>query len=145
MCSRPRKPQRKPKPERNRNLGLVRKRRVVEPQLLDRVAQLLVVGAVDRIEPGENHRLHLLEAGQRRIARPIGVGHGVADAGLGDVLDAGGEEAHLAGAELVDLDGPRREHADARHLVVTVGLHHVDAIALANAPSMRRTSTIAPR
>ena len=73
--------------ERRRGLRLVRERRVVELELLDRVAELLVVGAVDRVEAGEHHRLDDLEARQR-----LGAGLGrqrqrVADLGLGDVLD----------------------------------------------------------
>ena len=51
--------------ERRRGLGLEEERRVVEPQLLERLAQLAVVVALDRIEPGEDHRLERLEAGER--------------------------------------------------------------------------------
>ena len=43
--------------ERLRGLGLVGERRVVELQLLERVAQLLVVVGVGREEAGEHHRL----------------------------------------------------------------------------------------
>ena len=57
MCSRPRKPIRKPKPERAGGLRLVDQRGVVELQLVQRLAQLRVVGAVDRVEPGVDHRV----------------------------------------------------------------------------------------
>ena len=56
--------------ERGRRLRLVEERRVVQPQLLERVAQLRVLVAFDRVEPGEDHRLQLLEA--RETARPSG-------------------------------------------------------------------------
>ena len=43
--------------ERRRRLRLEEERRVVQPQLLERVAQLRVLAAFDRVEPGEDHRL----------------------------------------------------------------------------------------
>ena len=46
-------------PERARGLRLERERRVVEAQLLERLAQVGVLVAVDRIEPAEHHRLRL--------------------------------------------------------------------------------------
>ena len=102
MCSRPRKPQRKPKPSADRGLRLEEERRVVQPQLLERVAQLGVLVAFDRIEPGEDHRLQLLEAGERLGRRARGLGDRVADLRVADVLDVGDDEADLADAELVD-------------------------------------------
>ena len=56
--------------ERLRRLGLVEQRRVVQLQLLERVAQLGVVVGVGREEPGEHHRLDVLVAGQRLGAPP---------------------------------------------------------------------------
>ena len=59
--------------QRRRRLRLEEERRVVQPQLLERVAQLRVLAALDRIEPGEDHRLADLEAGERlrRRAAPL--------------------------------------------------------------------------
>ena len=51
--------------EGERALRLVAERGVVELQLADGVAQVLVVVGVDREDAGEDHRLHFLEAGQR--------------------------------------------------------------------------------
>ena len=53
--------------ERLRRLRLVEERRVVELQLLERVAQLGVVVGVRREQPGEHHRLDVLVA---RAAAP---------------------------------------------------------------------------
>ena len=58
------------------------------------------------------------------------IGDGVADIGIGHLLDRGGEEADLAGAELADLDQLGGEHADAVELVGGVGVHHADLLAL---------------
>ena len=55
--------------ERLRHFGLVVQRRVVQLQLVERVAQRLVLVRLDRIEAREHLRLHLLEAGQRRRRR----------------------------------------------------------------------------
>ena len=65
MCSRPRKPQRKPKPSASEVSGSQRQRRVVERELLERVAQVRVVVGVDREQAAEDHRLDLAVAGQR--------------------------------------------------------------------------------
>ena len=71
MCSSPEEAAAEPEPERGRRLGLEEERRVVEPQLLERLAQLGVLMALDRIEPGEHHRLQLLEARKRLRRRPV--------------------------------------------------------------------------
>jgi hypothetical protein len=51
--------------ERLRGLRLVVERGVVEVQLLQRLAQRLVLVGLDRIKAGEDLRLDFLEAGQR--------------------------------------------------------------------------------
>ena len=105
MCSRPRKPQRKPKPSACDDFGLVAQRRVVQLQLLQRVAQRLVLVRLDRIEAGEHLRLDLLEAGQRlgRRARRRSVTVSPTLRRL-ELLDAGDDEAHLAGRQLLARD-----------------------------------------
>ena len=62
MWSRPRS-RSEAEAERLRSLGLVVERGVVKVQLLERVAQRLVLVGLDRIEPGEHLRLDLLEPG----------------------------------------------------------------------------------
>ncbi len=56
-------------PERLRRLRLVRERAVVQLQALKRVAQLRVVVGVGREDAGEDHRLHVLVAGERARSR----------------------------------------------------------------------------
>ena len=51
--------------ERARRLGLVGERRVVEAQLLERLAQVGELVAVDRVEPAEHHRLRVAVALER--------------------------------------------------------------------------------
>ena len=91
-----------PEAERDRRFRLVEERRVVQPQLLERVAQLRVLVSFDRVEAGEHHRLHFLEAGERLERAAAGLGDRVADLRVADLLDVGDEEADLARAELVD-------------------------------------------
>jgi hypothetical protein len=57
--------------QRRRGLRLVGERGVVELELVEGVAQVGVVRAVDRVEPGEDHRLGVAVAAQ-------GVGAGLA-------------------------------------------------------------------
>jgi hypothetical protein len=77
-------------------LGLPRQRRVVERELLERVAQVRVVLAVEREQAAEHHRLDLAVAGQRLGRAVRAGGQRVADAQLRDVLEAGDEVADLA-------------------------------------------------
>ena len=58
-------PAAEPEAERARRLGLVGERRVVEPQLLERLAQVGVLVAVDRVEAAEHHRLRVAVALER--------------------------------------------------------------------------------
>lgn len=63
------KPATEPEAQRQRRLGLVGKRGVVQMKLLERSAQILVLVRLDRIQPGEHHRLDVLETGDRLAAR----------------------------------------------------------------------------
>ena len=109
---------------------LERKAGVVEPQLAHRRAQRFEIVGVDRKQAAEHHRDRRLEARQHLRHRLAVVGDGVADAGVGDFLDRGGDEADLAGAEFVGRRQLRREEADALDVVGGVGAHHADALAL---------------
>ena len=88
--------------ERDRGLGLVEERGVVQAQLVERVAQLFVLVGLDGVEPGEDHRLDLLKAGERLFGRARGLGDRVADLHVGHGLDRGRQEADLADREAVD-------------------------------------------
>ena len=81
MCSSPRNPQRKPNPSASEVSGSQRQRRVVERELLQRVAQLRVVVVVHREQAAEHHRLDVAVAGQRLLG-------GVARLGGQRVADA---------------------------------------------------------
>ena len=129
-CSRPRKPQRKPKPSAAEDLHLVGEAGVVEAQLADRRAQILEIGGVDRKQAAEHHRLRRLEAGQRLGAGLLVVGDGVADAGVGHLLDLRGDEADFAGTKRRDILHFGLEDADLVDLVMGVGAHHLDLLAL---------------
>ena len=69
--------------ERGRRLRLVDQGGVVELELVERVAQGRVVGPVDRVQPGEHHRLGVAVAAERLGRRLAGVGDGVADLATG--------------------------------------------------------------
>jgi hypothetical protein len=65
------------------------------------LAQLLELVGIDGEEAAPHHRHAGLEAGQRLGRGLAVVGDRVADLGVGDGLDAGGDEADLARAEAV--------------------------------------------
>ncbi len=115
--------------ERHRALRLEAERGVVQAQLVDRVAQVLVVLRDHREEAGEDHRLDFLEAGEGVGRRPVGVGDGVADLALGEILDVGEHVADLADAELLDLPGLGVVGAELLDRVDAAGGEELDLLA----------------
>ena len=115
--------------QRRRGLHLVGEARVVEAQLAHGGAQILELRGVDREQAAEHHRNGGAETRQCRGCRLAVVRDGVADASVRHLLDGGGEEADLAGAELGGLLQFGREHADAVDVVARMGAHHADALA----------------
>ena len=83
--------------ERQRGLGLVEERTVVQLQPLERVAELRVLVGIGREEPGEDHRLDFLVAGHRLGGGSLLGRERVADAKLRDVLQPRDHVADLAG------------------------------------------------
>ncbi len=86
---------------------------------------------VDGIEAGEHHRLQLFKAGQRLDRGMMIVGDGVADLGVGNVLDVGDEEADFAGRELIHFHRLGRQHAECFHVEGAAIRHQANALALA--------------
>ena len=115
--------------ERARHFGLVVQRGVVEPQLRQRIAKLVVVVRDDGEHAREHARLNLLEARQgfRRllVLERDGVAHGRAI----DFLDAADDEADVAGSELARGHGLRREAAELVDLVRPARRHDANLVA----------------
>ena len=113
--------------ERRRRLRLEEERRVVQPQLLERVAQLRVLAAFDRIEPGEDHRLADLEAREtaRRVGRAASVMVSPICASLTVLMPATMKPTSPTPSSL-DRDRLGREHADLLDLVLLPLRHQPD-------------------
>ncbi len=118
-------------PERLGGLRLPGEGGVVEGQLLERVAQVFVAVGVDREEAAEDHRPHLAVALQGLARRAARRGQGVADAQLGDVLDAGDQVADVAGLHPRRGRHRRAEEADVVDLGFGPVLHRDDPLVLA--------------
>src|SRR3989454_2078844 len=102
--------------ERYRAFRLKEKRRIVEAKFVQRLAQLRVLVRVHGVEAGEDHRFDVFKAGQRLDGGVRVVGNGVADFGVGNVLDVSDQESDFARAELTNFDGLGREHAKRVHI-----------------------------
>ena len=89
MCSRPRKPQRKPKPSATELSGSKKNDESLRRKFFQRVAQQRVLVGVHGVEAGEDHGLEFFESGQGFERGTVVVGDGVADLGVGNVLDVG--------------------------------------------------------
>src|SRR3990172_9437021 len=82
--------------QRDRGLRLEAEGGVVEPELLQRIPQRLVLGVLQRVESREDHRLGLPEPGERGGRRVRRLGDRLADPGGGDALYPPGDESDLA-------------------------------------------------
>ena len=116
MWSRPRNPHRNPNPSACEVSGSKHERRVVQLQLVERLAQLRVVAALGREQPAPHHRPRLPIAGQRLAGAALPrERHRVADLDLVDVLQAGDEVPDLAGLRLGTgvASGAKTPHSSA--------------------------------
>ena len=90
--------------QRGRRLRFEVQRRVVQPQLLQRLAKVLVVVRLNRKQPANTCGCTCLNPG-KGLAQGAAVRRDrVADRRAVDLLDAGNHEADLAGAERVAVD-----------------------------------------
>ena len=106
-----------PEAERARGFRLEGERRVVEAQLVQRLAEVGVLVAVDGIQAAEHHRLRVAVSGQR-LAACARIGDCLADLGFADVLDARDQIADFARSERGDRSGDGQAHADLLGVVV---------------------------
>src|SRR6185295_14265993 len=74
-----------PEAERHRAFGLEREARVVQMQLVERLAQQRIVLAAERVDAGEHEALGLLVPGERLLGRSCLGGEGVAYLRLANV------------------------------------------------------------
>ena len=110
-CSRPEEAAAEAEAQGRAALRLVLEAGIVEAQLAQAVAQVAVVVGVGRVHAAEHDRLARAEARQRAVGRLAVVGDGVADPGVADLLDGGGDEADLARPQRVDQQRLGREDA----------------------------------
>ena len=78
---------------------------VVELEFSQRLAQCAVLVGFDGVEAGEDHGLDVFKAGEGFGGGVGGVGDGIADLGVGHILDCCDEEADFARGEGGDFDG----------------------------------------
>ena len=118
--------------ERERTFRLERERCVVELQFFERSAQILVLVGFDRIDTREDHRFHVLESGNRLLARCCDGGNRVADLHVARILDAGADVAHVAGADFVARRKFEFEYSDLVGIVFAAGVEELHHLALAD-------------
>ena len=118
--------------ERQRALRFEGQRGVVELQLFERGAQILVLVGYDGIDACEDHGLDVLEAGDRLAAGARHRRDGIADLHLGRVLDARTDVAHVARADLVARRHFEFEHPHLVGVVFSAGVDEFDVLALAD-------------
>ena len=117
----PKKPAAEAEAERGGGLHLIGEARIVQPELADRLAQILELGCIDREQAAEHHGLRRLEAGEGGCRGALFLGDGIAHASIGHLPDRGGEEADLSGPEPVAHLLLGAEDTDAIDLVRAAG------------------------
>ena len=117
------------KAQGRRGLGVKAEGGVVELQLFQSVLQVGVFGAVGGVDAAEHHGGHLAVAGQGLGGGVGSQGDGIAHPGIPDVLDAGGEVAHLAGLQLgAGGEGGGAHMAYLHHVELGPGGHHAHGV-----------------
>ena len=124
MCSRPRKPQRNPKPSAADVSGSNANAASFNFSFSSASRSSGILVPFDGIEPGEHHRLHFLEAGEGLGGRARGLRDRVADLRVAETLDVGDDEADLADAEALDGQRLGREDPDLIDVVRLAVDHH---------------------
>ena len=120
--------------QRLARLWLKCQRAIVQVQLFEGIAQVVIVVGVGRVETGEYHRFHRLVAGQWLRRRRIGGERdGVADVQVLHALEAGGDIADLAGCQARRLNGRGGENADLDWVDACVAGHGEEAGGRVNA------------
>src|SRR5512132_1213241 len=119
-------------PQRLRSFRFKRKRRVVELQFLQRVAQALVFSGVRWIEAAKHHRFHGLESGKRFTSGALVSGDGITDPRLLDFLDTRHEEAHLPSFHFRHFDRSRSVYPYTCDFKDSAAGHHPDLRSFAN-------------
>ena len=128
-CSQAQKAHAKAEPQRHARLGRVHDGRVVERELVQRVAQVLEVLGVDGEDARVHHGLDLAVARAGLGGGPAGVGDGVAHAHEQRVLEAGDHVAHLAHAQVVQRGVGRAAHAHLLDLDLLPAAHEAHLLA----------------
>ena len=124
----------KAKAQSHGGLRLEAEGRVVQPQLLQGVPQVRVLGAVLGVNAAVDHGLHGTVARQGLRRGGGGVRDGVAHPGVLDVLNGSGEVAHLSGLQAVaGLKAQGQQVAALHHLVGGAGGHQLHLLAGADA------------
>src|SRR5438105_850458 len=106
----------------DRRLGFVMQRRVIQLQLGERVAELLILLGVGRIESREDHRLDIAIAGQQCDVTVLGIEHRIARPDLPHAAHVRHEVADFAGLELLRGLVAELEVADFVDLVDVVAV-----------------------
>ncbi len=112
-----------------RGLRFPRQGGVVQRELLERVAQLAELVALGREQPAEDHRVDDLVAGQLLRGGATQRRDRVADADLGDLLDAGDDVADLARLEALQRRHLGPEEPELLDLGALACAHHLHLLA----------------
>jgi hypothetical protein len=117
--------------EGQRTFGLESQRRVVELQLFERSAQVLVLVGLDGIDACEDHGLDVLESGDGLGGRAVDGRDRIAHLDVGRSLDTRADIPHVAGLDLLARLHLELQHADLVGVVLAAGVEELHVVALA--------------
>ena len=120
--------------QRHRGLRLVGEGCIVELQLVKCIAQVGVVGGINRVKTGIDHGLWFFIPGERFFCSVFKGGDGVAHLGLANVFYTGDEVAYFSSPKPIGRFWLGRDNAHFEEFVDRTGRHHADLGARAYLP-----------
>src|SRR3990172_3857757 len=128
----PEKTAAEPEPEGKRGLGFITERRIVQPELFERVLEVCVIIAVHGIETGKDHGLDVFITGKRLCRLPGRVHDRIADLRVRHAFDAGDDVSHFSAEKLFCLEHLRCKDADGLDLVRRTRRKELDLLSRRN-------------
>ena len=104
---------------------------IIELELVDRLAEVLVLVGLHRIHRREHHRLGRHVAQQRLVGRVVYMSQCIADLDVADRLHSRDDVADGAGGQLFALHASQFQQPDLFDLIVGLTVHQTNPIASA--------------
>ena len=105
---------------------------IVELQLLQSLAQIIVFRRIRRIQPAVNHRIHFAITGQRFLSRIVGLRDRRPNTDVLNRFDAGGKPADFTAFQSAQFHFLRIAYTAFQHFIFSLIIHETNFVANLN-------------